>query len=172
MKIARESFEFRPLSEEHLDDILRIQDETIAALPSEDVLRHNTVEMLSECLHAPHITVGAWYEGQLAGFSVLYYPSDETEDLSIHLQGVDISGKKAANYKLCIVRPAFRGNRLQYLMALELERYAKENGVQLLCVTASPHNPYSIANLMRLGYTCNRTLSKYGFERNLYYKFL
>jgi GNAT superfamily N-acetyltransferase len=128
--------------------------------------------MLTECLNAPHYTVGAWYEGELAGFSVLYYPHDKAEDLSLYLEGVEINGLKAANNKLCIVRKEYRGNELQYRLGMLLEKHARETGTELLCVTVSPKNTPSINNVLRMGFVYNRTLEKYGFERNLYYKYL
>ena len=172
MKIQFNNFVVDQCTPKHLDDILCIQNETLTDLPSSDILRENTPEMLEECLNPPHFTIGAWYEGKLAAFSVLYYPHDDKENLSIYLQGLDVSGLSSANNKLCIVRKEFRGNSLQYNLALIIERYAISRGTNLICATVSPHNPYSINNILRLGYVYNKTLVKYGFERNLYYKFI
>jgi RimJ/RimL family protein N-acetyltransferase len=155
-----------------LNDILLLQKETIASLPSPEILRENTAEMLSECLAPPHYTVGAWYNGVFVGFSVLYYPHDDAENLSLSLEGVDLTGLKTANNKLCIVREGYRGNALQYHLGKMLEQHAKNSGTNLLCATVSPKNQYSINNMLRLGFRYNRTLMKYGFERNLYYKFI
>jgi hypothetical protein len=172
MKIPFDDFIIRQCNIEQLDEILRIQNETLAELPSVDILRANTVQMLEECLKPPHYTVGAWYDGVLAAFSVLYYPHNDEENLSLCLKSVDIAGLKTANNKLCIVRKEYRGNSLQYHLGLLLERQAVSTGVQLMCATVSPKNQYSINNILRLGFTYNRTLKKYGYERNLYYKFL
>ncbi len=168
MGIGSDKFLIKPCVEEDLKRILDIQEETFKQLEESDVLRRNTPEMLYECLKPPHLTLGAWYMGELAAFSVLYFPDDE-ENLAKLLDGVDVSNLKSANYKLCIVRKEFRGNSLQYLLGTELIKVAKEQGVQILCCTASPHNPYSISNIEKMGFTYNKTLQKYGFERNLYH---
>lgn len=172
MKIPFNEFTIKKCTAEDLDEIVKIQTEALAGLPSADILRENTIEMLKECLAPPHYTVGAWYGDVLAGFSVLYYPQDDKENLAINLQGVDIDGLKNANNKLCIVRQEFRGNALQYELGLIVERHAVETGIKVLCATVSPKNRYSMNNMSRLGYKYNRTLEKYGFERNLYYKFI
>lgn len=172
MKIRFEDFIIRQCTPGHLKEVLCLQNETLPDLPSADILRENTPEMLEECLNPPHHTVGAWYKGELAAFSVLYYPNNEKENLSLSLKGIDVSGLITANNKLCIVRKKFRGNSLQYNLGLVLERHAASNGTNLLCATVSPKNPYSINNILRLGFVYNNTLLKYGFERNLYYKFI
>lgn len=172
MKTPLNNFVFEQCTSKYLDEIIRIQSETLANLPSSDILRENTPEMLEECLCPPHFTIGAWYEGKLAAFSILYYPHDDRENLAISLKGLDISGLSTANSKLCIVREEFRGNGLQYNLGLIIERHAVSRGTKLICATASPYNQYSINNILRLGYAYNRTLTKYGYKRNLYYKFI
>ena len=172
MKIRISDFAIRQCEPSNLKEILKIQNEALADLPCVDILRENTMQMLKECLNQPHLTVGVWYEDILAAFSILYYPHDEKENLSIHLQSVDVNGLKTANNKLCIVRKDFRGNSLQYHLGLIVEHLAIDTGINLLCATVSPKNQYSIDNILRLGYMYNRTLNKYGFERNLYYKII
>lgn len=164
-------FAIGPCGPDRLDALLDIQEETFAALEDERLLRRNTPEMLESCLLPPHVTLGAWHGNALAAFSILYFPEGQ-EDLSLSLAGVERTGLRAANYKLCIVRPAFRGSGLQYRLGLALEWYAKEARVGLLCATVSPRNSHSMENIRKMGYTYNRTLTKYGLERALYYKFL
>ena len=168
----RKGFTFRECTLSSFETILSMQEKTLAALPDKEILRRNTPEMLKECLTAPNVTLGAWDGDRLAAFSVLYFPHNQEEDLSLCLEGVDTEGLKAANYKLCIVDEDYRGNSLQYQLAMRLERYALSAGVRILCSTASPNNLYSTRNIRKAGYTLNRTLEKYGFQRELYYKFI
>lgn len=172
MKVSITDFEFKPCTLADLDRVLELQDDAVAHLAAPHLLRKNTVEMLAECLQPPHVTLGAWYDGRLVAFSVLYVPQDAAERLDTSLEGVSVDGVAAANYKLCIVDSAFRGNGLQYELGVRLIEVARGSGIQMLCVTASPDNSHSIANIGRMGFTYNRTLGKYGFIRNLYYKML
>ena len=169
MKINISDFEIKECGEEHLPEILRIQEEAFEHLESPDLLRRNTPEMLLECLRAPHVTLGAFYGGRLAAFSILYFPQTDEERLSDSLS-LDCTEKKTVNYKLCIVRKDFRGNSFQYELASRLLEIAKNAGMDIICATASPDNKYSDRNILRLGFKCDRTLEKYGYSRNLYYK--
>ncbi|MEG0393815.1 MAG: hypothetical protein RR568_04080 [Anaerorhabdus sp.] len=169
-KIPFHEFEIRQCNLDDLNLILNLQNETLSNLTEKDLLRENSVDMLEECLCNPHFTIGAWYKGELAGFSVLYFPTKDEENLSLSLKDVDISQAKVANNKLCIVRSKYFGNSLQYHLGTLIEEYAKGKNINLLCATVSPKNKYSLNNMERLGYTCNRTLEKYGFERKLFYK--
>lgn len=171
-RIDANGFSIRKCANTELAEILDVQNEAFSDMPRGGLLRINTKEMFLECLRAPNITLGAWFGDRLAAFSILYYPHDEAEDLSVSLNGVGVKGEKTANYKLCIVRREFRGKSLQYVLGLEKERIAIESGTKLLCATVSPDNPHSIDNILRLGFIYNRTLMKYGYERNLYYKFV
>lgn len=172
MKKEKLSFEYRLCTTEDFNQISSIQDEAFRLLDNPDVLRKNTDEMLMSCLKEPHFTLGAFSGDELAAFSVLYFP-DESEALAPYLKTVDISGKKAANNKLCIVRQKYRGNGLQARLGLMLEKYAKEKGVDLLCATVSPDNPFSMNNMKKMGYTYDSTTKKYGgLDRNIYYKFI
>lgn len=172
MKILPEEFEFRILKDKNVGEILALQDRVIATLDNPDLLRKNTEQMFFECVNEPNYSIGAFYNGTLIGIGVLYYPTDQTEDLSHLLVGVDIKGKKSANYKLCMVDKDYRGNGLQITLGKMLEDRAKKDGVNLLCATVSPINSYSESNMLKLGYILNTTLPKYGMVRNLFYKFV
>ena len=176
-KIKLEKFDIHQCSPLCFGEILQIERETFDELDDKDILREYSEEMLKKVLQPPHITLGAWYDSVLVGFSVLYYPqtnseNDSEDNLSTFLNGVDITGLKTANNKRCIVKKDFRGNSLQYELGCRLEIYAQKSDVKLMCATVSPKNTYSIKNIQRLGYIYNKRLLMYGSERNLYYKFI
>jgi GNAT superfamily N-acetyltransferase len=174
MKIKKEEFIFRQCTADDLESILKLQDEVYGALEDKDLLRKNTVEMLAFCLEEPNYTVGAYYKGRLAAISVLYVPleSDKKEMLATSLEGIDITGVRHANYKLCLVSPEFRGNSLQRILEEKLVRKAKKLGITLLCATVSPDNVYSVRNIEGAGYKFNRQFEKYSLKRCLYYKYI
>lgn len=172
MKIHIASFNFKQCTIADLDRIIEIQDNAFTHLKSPELLRKNTFEMLWECLQPPNITLGAWYNNKLIAFSVLYFPKDEKECLVTELEGINTDGLCSANYKLCIVDKDFRGNSLQYELGLQLFQRATQANVKIICATASPDNAYSVANIEKLGFFYNRSLNKYGYKRNLYYKIL
>lgn len=171
MKLSKNDFLIKECTNKDLEDILNIQQEAFELLNNSTILRKNSPETLLECLTKPNITLGAWYNGELAGFAVMIFPEPE-ENLADDLINIPCKNLKFANYKLCIVKEKFRGNSLQYELGKRLIEIAQNSGVQILCCTVSPENPYSIRNVEKLGFSYNRTLPKYGFIRNLYYKMI
>lgn len=170
MKLNFEDFTIKTCDINSLDDILTLQAKVFETLPDKDTLRYNSEDMLRECLIEPNITIGAYYNDILVGFSVLYFPKSNQENLSLSLENVNLDNTTSANYKLCMVSDDFRGNQLQTELYKLLELEAIKQGVNLICATVSPKNPISIHNVTKLGFTYNRTLLKYNLERNLYYK--
>ena len=166
-----QNFVFRSCGLRQLGDILDMEHEAIVNLSRPDLLRRNSVEMWRSCLRPPHLCQGAWVGEDLTALAVLYVPQEGgEEDLSALLH--HHVALPSANYKICIVRPEWRGHHLQVLLGRCLEVEARRRGIRVLCSTASPHNEASIRSLLQLGYEFDRTLSKYGFERNLYFKVL
>ncbi len=166
------AFDIKECTEEDLTAVLELQEDAFRHLENPELLRKNTPEMLLECLKSPHVTLGAWYQGELAALSVLYVPLDDAEKLMPYLEGVPCEGMSSANYKLCIVKKAYRGNGLQYELGKRLFAYAADMHMDILCATASPLNTHSISNIEKLGFTYNKTTHKYGMTRNIYYKIL
>lgn len=172
------------LTAEHLQAILSLEEEVLARLERADLLRRNTPEMWATCLLPPHLTVGLFSdEGELAAVAVLFVPQRgsgedlsaslgeqtavQCRQLSAHSPEVEI---RSANYKICMVHPRWRGNGYQLMLGRRLEEEAVRRGVGLLCATVSPYNTASIRNLQHLGYRYDRTLPKYGYDRQLWYK--
>ena len=164
-------FEFRRCGIEHLDTVLDVESETLQSLERPDALRRNSLEMWRRVLQPPHYCLGAWVGEELAGFAVLYIPSGEDPDnLAAMLKNVDVRDYVPANYKICIVRPRWRGRHLQFQLGQRLAAEAKTRGINLLCATASPYNMASVRSLLDLGYREDSRVEKYGFERILFYQ--
>lgn len=172
MKIPISEFSFIQLDESSLKNIIEIQEETFASLADKSLLRRNDVKMLRSCMNPPHYSVGAFYNGILAGFAILFFPEQDNENLAVKLKSIDTSTMKSANYKLCIVKEQYRGNHLQVKLGELLEQYSIEKNVDVLCATVSPANKHSMDNVIKLGFLYDSTLTKYGLTRNLYYKLL
>ena len=168
--MEQDALVIRPCGIEHLDAVLAIEQEAIAGLNRPDLLRRNTLDMWQCCLQPPHICLGAWAGENLVGFAVLYIPQPgDSEDLSRLLTKIDAIALVSANFKICIVRPQWRGRGLQVLLGECLHKEAAAKGINLLCSTASPYNEPSVRSLRKLGYQTDHILNKYGFERMLLY---
>ena len=164
-------FEIRSCGLEQLETILAIEREAIASLERPDLLRRNTLEMWQKCLQPPHLCLGVWAGEEMAAYAVLYVPQPgDGEDLSRLLTKVDGSAYRSANFKICIVRPQWRGQGLQVKLGQRLYDEACPRRINLLCSTASPYNQPSVRSLQRLGYQPDHIVTKYGYERMLFYR--
>ena len=164
------SFDIRPCTGADLAAVEALQEEVLAGLPSPELLLRNSHAVLARSLCPPNLMLGAFCGETLAAVSTLYHPTDPADDYSRRLTTVSAAGLRTANYKLCIVREAFRGHGLQCRLAAALEQAAEKQGVALLYVTVSPKNPHSYRNIEKSGYTRDRLLVRGGYERYLYYK--
>ncbi len=173
MKLQESQIEFKPCDISHLDDICALQELAFAHLDNPDLLRRNSEEMLQSCLSDPHYTLGAFYEGSLIAFAMLYDAGESAENIGHDLGLAGAELQRVINMKLIIVSPDYRGNGLQKKLMTALENLAKEKGKEFICGTVSPDNSYSCRNFIALGYEQKGTKIKYGgLKRNVYCKTL
>lgn len=159
----------RKCKQSDLEALLHLQEMVYEALPDKSQLRLNTREMLAGCLQAPHTCLGTFDGKELVAIAILYVPNDETEDIA---HCINIT-QRAANLKLVLVDPRFRGLGLQQKLMNMLEQEAVGQHFEVLCCTCSPDNRFSISNVESCGYMFAATQEKYGgLKRNIYYKHL
>ena len=72
---------------------------------------------------------------------------------------------RVVNMDTIAVHPEYRGKGLQQKLMTEAENWAFDNGYSILLCTAHPENRYSLQNMLRLGYTVQKELPKYGSTR-------
>ncbi len=171
MKYTDNEFEFKKCDIKDLDAICQIQEIAFENLENTNLLRRNTKEMFEKCLDNPHYTLGAFHNGKLVAFAILYDGQKTAENIGfdIGIDGDELN--TVANVKLIIVLPDYRGNGLQNKLISQLEQIAKLKGKKVLCSTVSPENIYSIKNFEKLGYEFNTQKEKYnGLVRNIYCK--
>lgn len=160
-----------PPADEMLGHILELESVVMASLPRPDILRRNTLDMWRRCLSAPHSLFAEWDGSLLIAIAVLYIPMHgESDHLAALLTDESLRSLPSANYKICLVHPAYRGHGLQRTLGQRLDQTARQQGIGILCSTVSPHNPASIRSLEHLGYRLDQTLEKYGSPRHLYYR--
>ncbi len=170
MKLKDTDIVFEKCTAEHLDDICALQESAFEHIDNPDLLRRNSREMLLSCL-VEHCTLGAFYNGQLIAFAVLYDGGDTDENIGFDIGLSGDAVKDVINMKLIIVSPEYRGNGLQGKLMARLEAVAVEKGKKLICATVSPLNSFSCNNFIKSGYAFHSTKEKYGgLLRSIYVK--
>lgn len=160
----------KKLNKDSIPVMLEIQEEAFKVLEDPDLLRRNTYETLEVCFNEKSLVLGAYIDGEIAGFGILYDAGKDKENLAYSLDDVS-DVENYVNVKLTIVRPAFRGKGIQRLLIEKLVEYAAKEGFKGACSTVSPKNNFSSNNLTKCGFEAVKTLVKYGgMKRILFYK--
>ena len=121
LKYSGDAFEFRKCTLENLDSICEIQEIAFKNLQNEDILRRNSREMLAACLDEPHYTLGVFYENVLVAFAILFDGGKSAENIGWDIGVSEQDINSVINFKLVIVLPEFRGNKLQKRLISKLE---------------------------------------------------
>ena len=169
MKMQYDAMKLYKCTEADVKIIMDLQQEIIDGLLDKQVLRKNTEKMFLQCTQFPNITVIMKDKQGVVALAIFVDANGTEEDLSGNL--VLYKPKKAGNIKLVMVREKYRGNRLQKILMLFLERYAVEKGYTCLCTTVSDKNKYSLNNIVQLSYEYDHSAIKYGgLQRKIFVK--
>lgn len=171
LKYSGDAFEFRKCTLENLDSICEIQEIAFRNLQNEDILRRNSREMLAACLDEPHYTLGVFYENVLVAFAILFDGGKSAENIGWDIGVSEQDINFVINFKLVIVLPEFRGNKLQKRLISKLEEIAREKNKKIICATVSPLNSHSCENFKATGFKFHSNKTKYnGLNRDIYFK--
>ena len=169
MKAISEKFHIRSLKEDDLNAVLKLQEETLLGLQDPSVLRKNTPEILLQSLEDKNIALGVFCEEELIAIGIAVDPVPPETDLRANLQTHTVG--KAMDLKLIIVKEGYRGNGLQRALTCVLEKIAHTRGFTHFCTSVSPNNPYSVNNMLAMGYEFDHQEELYdGLLRNVYVK--
>lgn len=160
MNIPYDKLKIHKCSISDVEHIMELQKEIFEGLTNTEILRKNTIDTFTECAKTPNLTLGIWDADTLIAVAIFVDASGTEEDLSSDL--VSCIPKKSANIKLVMVKEKYRGNNMQQIMMLILERYAFERGYTHLCTTVSEKNIYSLQNIIQVGYQFDHNAIKYG----------
>lgn len=99
---------------------------------------------------------------EVAAAFIVFFPGNDEENLGYDLQLPECERLKVAHIEAVIVKPQYRGRRLQRRMLEAAERELKQTGYRYLMCTVHPENHYSLNNMRSCGYRILMTKEKYG----------
>lgn len=108
-----------------------------------------------------------YYSKTIPVCSMMLIPADEH---AIRKFDLNIDYKEVADYGPMFVNPKFIGNKLQYQMLKELDKYCSNIGYKYAISTVHPDNTYSINNLIADGFEYKNTIQFTRGTRNIYLK--
>lgn len=144
---------YKDLTAKDVDAIMLLQEKIFETLESPDLLRRNTREMFEKCTQEPNWTFGAFdpdFPDRLVGVAIMFDSGDSDESLTDHL--VRHTLKHAANTKLAMILPEFRGRGFEKTVLIMMKERAELRGYDGLCATVSPQNIHSRESIIASGF--------------------
>lgn len=124
------SYEVTNLEEQHIEQILQLQQKVIHALPDKKVLQPLAKEEFLNILRGNGKMVGAWVKEQLIAFrALLIPPENDPEHLGLDAGVTDLS--TVIYQEISNVDPMYRGNKLQQKLAQILMEQLKKNHISI-----------------------------------------
>ena len=157
-----EAIDFRRATPDDIDEVMKLQDIIVEALPDKDLFQTATREEYLVQL-AEDFCMIAECNGQTAGFSVLVpNDPDNPRNYGKYLNYDREQLARTASLDLTIVDPAFRGRGIQRMFnKLRIGAAVEMGATEGLC-SISPDNPYSYRNFLVLNFEIIETRKMYG----------
>ena len=157
-----EAIDFRRATPDDIDEVMKLQDIIVEALPDKDLFQTATREEYLVQL-AEDFCMIAECNGQTAGFSVLVpNDPDNPRNYGKYLNYDREQLARTASLDLTIVDPVFRGRGIQRMFnKLRIGAAVEMGATEGLC-SISPDNPYSYRNFLVLNFEIIETRKMYG----------
>lgn len=157
--------EFRHADESDIDDVVKLQNTIVDALPDKDVYATSTRDEYLTQLKEDVCFV-AVCDGEMAGFSVLVPNDPDNERNYGKYLNYDREQKaKTASFDLTMVSPRFRGYGIQRIFNKLRTGEAVRMGAKEGLTSISPDNPYSYRNFLVLNFEIIEEREMYGGKK-------
>jgi hypothetical protein len=153
-----------PLSIDHLQQILTLQDIVIESLENKEILQPLTLEEYQYILEGNGLMIGAFVGEQLIAFRALLVPPIDEEHLGLDIGLSEEELTRVIYQEISIVHPAYRGNRLQKTLAFLIMQQLEQlnNTYDYVCCTVAPFNIPSLKDKFAQGMEIAALKVKYG----------
>jgi GNAT superfamily N-acetyltransferase len=143
---------FRACVPEDVPDILRIQEKVRKLIPDSYSYIETTEEDIRESIEVD-VTIGAWHDDRMVGFTMLLALRDTERNLAHSLGYAPEYALQCATNDGTWVDPEYHGYGIQYWFIVERDRLGVKMGAKELLTCTSPIN-----------YACQRNFLKNGYE--------
>lgn len=168
--IGSETFEVYTLKDEHIEDILELQQKAYDVLDDKKKLEPLTNEEFEVILGGKGLLIGAFTKGQLIAIRALYIPDINENHLGYFLGLTkDEELKRVLYQEISIVHPDFRGFGMQKQLGQVIMKEVATSQYDYVCATVMPYNIPSLKDKFSQGF---RIVSlTYLYEGKLRYVF-
>ncbi|MGE5632068.1 MAG: hypothetical protein ACM3TR_13365 [Caulobacteraceae bacterium] len=166
-RTEQDSYTMRTIKAEELVNVVKLQKFVYDQLPNKQVLYIDSYEEMLEDMKSGAKIIGVFNNNdELIAYRYVGFPGCTDKNL-----GNDINMPKeelinAAHLEATVVHPDYRGNSLQSLTLQQAIPMVRDLGYRHLLCTVSPHNVYSLFNIIKNGLRIKALKKKYGSEQN------
>lgn len=160
-----EEFSVKPLTFEHMSDVLSLQDIIMEHMQDKSLLFPLSRAELMESLQIDHVSGAYNQDGNLIAYCVLVDNRPGERNLA-----VDFGAKpeESITFDIVAVDPQWRGYGLQQRFIDWSMEVANASGAKYIHATVNPDNSHSGQNFLKRGFAVKKTVTKYGgLTRNL-----
>ena len=160
----------RLATEADLESILTIVETAVKNLADPSLFVPDDRDFFRRLFAGGGFVLLAEVDGRIAGYLAVTYPGKNADNLGWDLGFSENQLSRIAHMESAAVLPEFRGQGLQKQLMSEAEAFLP-SGISYAMATVSPQNPASLNSMLRLGYTIEKTMQKYGgLERHIMVK--
>lgn len=168
--IGDKPFQVHVLNQDHLPQIVSLQEHVCNALPDKNTLQPLSNEELLYILNRNGIMIGAFINKELIAFRALLIPIIDEEHLGYDIGLAEESDLKRVLYQeISNVHPSYRGFGLQKTLAKIIMQQVDPSAFDVVCATVMPYNIASLKDKFSQG--MHVAALKYKYNGKLRYVF-
>jgi GNAT superfamily N-acetyltransferase len=157
----------RLITTEELKDVVALQEYVYEQLPDKQVLYMDSYEEMYDDMKWGAKIIGVFNKaGDIIAYRYIGFPGCSEKNLGHDINIPRHELEKVAHLETTVVHPEYRGNSLQSLTLQQAIPMVKDYGYNHLLCTVSPHNMYSLYNIIRNGLRIKALKKKYGSEKD------
>ena len=160
-----EEFSIKPLTFEHMSDVLSLQDIIMDNMQDKSLLYPLSRAELMESLQIDHVSGAYNQDGDLIAYCVLVTNRPGERNLAVDF---GVAPEESITFDIVAVDPQWRGYGLQQRFIDWSMEVANASGAKYIHATVNPDNNHSGQNFLKRGFAVKKTGTKYdGLTRNL-----
>lgn len=155
------NYEVEALTNDHLPQLLHLQEQVMAALENKQILQPLTEEELRFILEGKGAMIGLFDQQRLIAFRALLEPLLDDEHLGYDI-GYRGPFEEILYQEISVVHPNYRGQGLQQQMAKMIMKSVDTSKHAMICATVMPFNIASLKDKFAQGMVVAALKYKYG----------
>lgn len=162
-----EEYKMKLLGKDRLREVIDLQQHVYDNLPNKDVLYMDSYEdMLSDMEEGARVIGVLNSKDRIIAYRYIGFPGKDERNMGydIGLQPEQLD--KVVHLETTVVDSKYRGNDLQNLTLVAAKKMVTQEGYQHFICTVSPHNFFSLYNIMKNGLKIKALKRKYGSTEN------